>query len=143
MKTNPCLVQGSTALSLQSKATERFYDLRALIVDDDLTSNQLLQLMLKRMNFEVRGIVNGFDLFDELETYRPDVLFLDVYLPGMNGLDLLTEMHQHPAFQTIFTVIVTAVDTPSDREEARRAGSSSFLSKPFRREDLETLLEVL
>lgn len=80
---------------------------------------------------------------EEVRRVRPDLVLLDVMLPGGSGLDVLREIRGDPALDTVRVAVISAWDAASDREAAAAAGADAFVSKPFLPEELETLVAEL
>ncbi len=73
--------------------------------------------------------------------YQPDLILLDILLPGMNGIDVLHYLKQEPLTREITVVAVTALASADDRESILRAGFDDYISKPYMIEDLEAMVK--
>jgi PAS domain S-box-containing protein len=109
-----------------------------LAIDDNPTNLKLLTQMLGRLCPQLHLITaHNAELGLELAlAQRPDLILLDISMPGMNGLELLSVMKAHDRLKTIPVIAVTAHAMPHDIERARAAGFADYLTKPL---DLETL----
>lgn len=104
---------------------------RALIVDDNPVNRELLAFVLEAEGFEVRSTDRPEQALQAVGQYHPDLLLVDVQLPGMSGLELTRRIrglsHQtHPCI-----IIVTSYAMESDRERAFEAGCDGYITKPI------------
>jgi CheY-like chemotaxis protein len=91
-----------------------------LVVEDDASTRELLRDMLAREGWQVIEAANGRVALDRVAENRPQLILLDLMMPEMNGFAFLQELRQHPEWQSIPVVIVTAKDvTAADRERLR------------------------
>jgi len=117
---------------------------RVLVIDDEAYARQLIRVLLEREGFEVvvaHSADEGLRLLREL---KPDLVTVDLMMPGRDGLDLLAEKQSDPAIHDIPSLVLTAVGLRADLERAQALGSSAQLSKPFsQRQLLEAVRQVL
>lgn len=113
-----------------------------LICDDEPTLRELMRVALEgRHRFaEAEDAAEALDLAREL---HPDVLLLDVMLPGGSGLDLLEEIRADPELADMGIVVVSAWASAQDRVRAEEAGADDFLPKPFAPEQLVAAVDRL
>jgi len=104
---------------------------RALVVDDHAVNRELLSFVLEEGGFEVRTARSAEEALQVSAQCQPDVLVLDVQLPGMSGLDFTRQLRSRPAQQQACIVIVTSYAMDSDREQAFAAGCDGYLTKPI------------
>jgi two-component system, cell cycle response regulator DivK len=104
---------------------------RALVVDDHLINQELLSFVLEEEGFEVRTAPCAEEALALAEQFKPDVLILDVQLPGMSGLDLTQQLRNRPAYRQTCIVIVTSYAMECDRERAFEAGCDGYITKPI------------
>lgn len=103
---------------------------RVLVVDDILANVRLLEAKLAAEYFEVVTAMNGADALEAVQRTRPDIVLLDVMMPGIDGIEVCRRIKQNPATQHIPVVMVTALDQPEDRVRGLEAGADDFLTKP-------------
>jgi putative two-component system response regulator len=103
---------------------------RILIVDDDKMNRLLLSTILSRMSYHVSEAVNGIDCLEKAGTVCPDLILLDVEMPGMDGLDVARQLKKNNETKNIPVMIISAHDELPDRVRAVEAGAEDFLSKP-------------
>ena len=103
---------------------------RILVVDDILANVRLLEAKLTAEYFEVITAMNGLDALDAVARNRPDLILLDVMMPGIDGIEVCRRIKSNPSTQHIPIVMVTALDQPEDRVRGLNAGADDFLTKP-------------
>ncbi len=115
---------------------------RILIVDDDGASAVLLQDYLQALGCQVKHISEAKNFVGEVQVFAPDLILLDVRLPGgVSGLDLLTQMRSRAEIRDVPVAVVTAMAVAGDRDRCLAAGANEYLSKPIQLEQLDKLLE--
>lgn len=113
--------------------------MRVLIVDDEMEICLLLQRMLSRMGHDTTSATSLGEGRTLLNDFRPELIFLDIFLPDGNGLSLIPEIKK--ALPTSQVIINSAYDGEPERRKAYHAGASYFMSKPFNRKMLETAMQ--
>src|SRR5215469_304439 len=103
---------------------------RVLVVDDILSNVKLLEAKLSAEYFEVVTAFNGMDALARIEEHAPDIVLLDVMMPGMDGFEVCRRIKTNPKTAHLPVVMVTALDQPSDRVAGLDAGADDFLTKP-------------
>jgi two-component system response regulator MprA len=106
-----------------------------LVCDDDDGLRELMKVTLSP-GYRVVEAVDGPQALTALASDRPDVVLLDVMLPGYSGLQVLEAMRSDDDLRAVPVIVVSAWQTPADREAASQAGADAFLGKPFELEDL-------
>ncbi|HTO40188.1 MAG TPA: response regulator, partial [Rhizomicrobium sp.] len=103
---------------------------RVLVVDDILSNVKLLEAKLTAEYFEVVTGFNGMEAIAKTEEYSPDIILLDVMMPGMDGFEACRRIKSNPKTAHVPVIMVTALDQPSDRVAGLEAGADDFLTKP-------------
>jgi two-component system cell cycle response regulator len=103
---------------------------RVLVVDDILANVRLLEAKLAAEYFDVVTAMNGIDALDCVQRKKPDIVLLDVMMPGIDGIEVCRRIKDNPATQHIPVMMVTALDQPEDRIKGLEAGADDFLTKP-------------
>src|SRR5256885_14367091 len=103
---------------------------RVLVVDDIPANVKLLEARLSAEYFDVTTAVSGADALSICERAECDVVLLDVMMPDMDGFEVCKRLKTNPATHHIPVVMVTALDSPSDRNRGLEAGADDFLTKP-------------
>ncbi len=110
---------------------------RVLVVDDEERNLRLMEAMLLPLGYEVTLAENGLKALDSAREDPPDVILLDVMMPGMDGFEVAERLKQDAATQMISVVMVTALKETKARIRALRAGADDFLSKPVDMAELQ------
>lgn len=103
---------------------------RVLVVDDILSNVKLLEAKLTAEYFEVITAFNGLECLSKMDAGAPDIVLLDVMMPGMDGFEVCRRIKSNPKTAHVPVVMVTALDQPSDRVAGLDAGADDFLTKP-------------
>jgi two-component system cell cycle response regulator len=103
---------------------------RVLVVDDILANVRLLEAKLAAEYFEVVTAMNGVDALEAVQRTKPDIVLLDVMMPGIDGIEVCRRIKSNAQTQHIPVVMVTALDQPEDRVRGLEAGADDFLTKP-------------
>jgi two-component system, cell cycle response regulator DivK len=104
---------------------------RILIVDDSPDNLRLTQLLLECEGYAVRTADDAEQALAVLETYRPELILMDIQLPGMDGLELTRRLRKMPELQPMGIVALTAYAMQSDEANAREAGCDGYITKPI------------
>src|SRR5580692_181173 len=103
---------------------------RVLVVDDIMSNVKLLEAKLTAEYFDVGTAYNGAECLARMAEHVPDIVLLDVMMPGMDGFEVCRRIKSDPKFAHVPVVMVTALDQPSDRVAGLEAGADDFLTKP-------------
>jgi DNA-binding response OmpR family regulator len=107
-----------------------------LVVDDDRDVAQSIELSLRRRGFRVTLAHSGVEALKTLRRYRPDLVILDILMPGMSGLEVCRHLRADPNTVELPIIFLTARSQEQDRIDGLRAGADDYLSKPFNLEEL-------
>lgn len=107
-----------------------------LVVDDDPLVRGLLTAVLQDGRYELREASDGIQAMQLAGKEPPDVVILDVMMPGVNGYEVCRALRADPRCQGARIVILTARDTEDDRRQADESGADAFFTKPFSPLDL-------
>src|SRR5215469_2261022 len=103
---------------------------RVLVVDDIMSNVKLLEAKLTAEYFDVVTAFNGLECLAKMAESVPDIVLLDVMMPGMDGFEVCRRIKSDPKIAHVPVVMVTALDQPSDRVTGLEAGADDFLTKP-------------
>ena len=104
---------------------------RILIVDDEPHIRRLLATRLDTEGYTVAEAGDGEEGLRTLPDFRPDLVILDLMMPGANGLEVLSRIRADPEHGALPVIILTAKGQDSDRDLALAGGASDFVTKPF------------
>ncbi len=110
---------------------------KILIVDDESRSRAALEMILRREGFEVHNASDGASALSACATLQPDMILLDVLMPGMDGFEVCKRIKARPETRLTPVVLITGLSEKEDRIKGINAGADDFLSKPI---DLNELL---
>ena len=107
-----------------------------LVVDDQAVNVALMRAFLEEVDCDVASVASGAEVLDQVDRQVPDMILLDVNLPGLSGLEVCRLLKARPATRLVPVVIVTALNATADRIHALESGADDFLSKPVDRAEL-------
>ena len=102
-----------------------------LIVDDEPSARKTIEMLLLREGYEMYFAANGPEALGKIELNPPDVILLDVMMPGMDGFEVCRVVKESPTWQHIPIILVTALDSKRDLARGLDAGADDFLHKPY------------
>lgn len=109
---------------------------RILIVDDSPTEIHVLKTMLEKNGFETLSATSGEEGIDLAKNERPDVILMDIVMPGLNGFQATRQLTKDEATSSIPVIIVTTKDQETDRVWGMRQGAKDYVTKPAQESDL-------
>jgi len=117
--------------------------LQILIADDAPHIARSLSFVLQKEGFSVDVANNGAEALQKIREERPKVVFLDIVMPKMTGLDICKEIKTDPLLKDTYVIILTAKGGELDRQECMSVGADEYMTKPFSpREVLERVLKL-
>lgn len=113
---------------------------RILIVDDDSDSAKMQALLLDAHGFATQAVTDPQLAPDAFTAFRPDVVLLDLGMPGLNGFELCRSIRAFPGAEGVLIVVVSGFDRPEHKAMAMEAGANYYFVKPA---DPERLIELV
>jgi len=113
---------------------------KILIVDDEKSFINPVRFFLENNNFTVIEAYDGFTGLEKARNENPDIILMDLMLPGMNGYQICRLLKFDGHYKHIPIIIVSAKDTEQDREMGKKTGADSYIIKPV---DFEELLKII
>jgi two-component system cell cycle response regulator DivK len=104
---------------------------RILAVDDQEDNRRILRDLLTSAGFEVLDAVTGEDAVAVAESQRPDLILMDIQLPGIDGYEATRRIKANPALRATPLIVVTSYALSGDEAKATAAGADAYVSKPF------------
>ena len=115
-------------------------EVKALVADDEEANRLILRQMLEEIGAEVSVAADGQETLELLPQARPDILFLDIRMPGLDGMEVLRSLRQSPEWQQLTVVAFSASVLDHERRQFLEAGFDEFMDKPFRFEQVYSCL---
>ncbi|MFN6487225.1 MULTISPECIES: response regulator [unclassified Nostoc] len=112
-----------------------------LIVDDTLDNLRLLSAMLTEQGYEVRSVTNGSMALIGIQAQPPDLILLDINMPGMNGYEVCERLKSNPQTQEIPVIFISALNEVFDKVKAFSVGGVDFINKPYQIEEVLARME--
>ena len=114
--------------------------LTVIVVDDSKTIRQTAETLLKKTGYNVITAIDGFDALAKIAEFKPDIIFVDVMMPRLDGYQTCALIKNNKAFKHIPVIMMSSKDGVFDKAKGRLVGSDYYLIKPFSRDELlETL----
>jgi two-component system CheB/CheR fusion protein len=115
---------------------------RVLVVDDNIDMVRSMALLIRQMGHDVEYVINGYSALDCAQRFRPDVVFLDLVLPDVDGWELARRMRAMPELKSMRIFAVTGTAANAYRERSLDAGCDDHLLKPLDPQVVEALLNA-
>ncbi|MDM8565037.1 response regulator [Candidatus Halobeggiatoa sp. HSG11] len=112
-----------------------------MIVDDSLSVRKSLSLLVEDAGFEVLLAKDGVEAIEVMNQSKPDVMLVDMEMPRMNGLELTAHVRANQATQSLPIFMITSRTTEKHKEQAKSAGVSAYLTKPYQETELLDLID--
>ncbi len=122
---------GSSNSAMVSGSAKQSGEKKILIVDDEPFILKSLTFVLKKEGFQVDSATNGMEAREKIAQQKPDIVFLDIMMPKMNGLEVCQWLRQDPVLKGTYVIILTAKGQEADREKGLKIGADEYMTKPF------------
>ena len=109
---------------------------KVLIIDDSNTIRRSAELFLREAGYEVILAEDGFDALSKITDHEPQVIFVDIMMPRLDGYQTCALIKQNPRLKSTPVIMLSSKDGVFDRARGRLAGSDRYLTKPFTKEGL-------
>ncbi|RNC70093.1 MAG: response regulator [Desulfuromonadales bacterium] len=116
---------------------------KILIVEDEESLLKLESILLTSRGYEVSGAVDGVAAMEKMTTERPDLVILDIMLPGMDGFEVCRRIKGNPATAHIPVIMLTAKKSSQDRDRGLASGASAYMTKPFKSAKIMEVIQGL
>ncbi len=115
-----------------------------LVIDDDAISREALTILLEEEGYEVLTVSGGEEGLKSVQEHRPDLLLLDMMMPGMDGVDVIRSIRRQPGLGRVRIIALTGDVTRERLQNVLESGADRFVAKPFRIPDLlDSVREIL
>jgi CheY-like chemotaxis protein len=119
---------------------------KVLVADDKATSRELIRTVLENRGYAISEASDGIEALRLARELQPDLIILDLHMPGVDGFGVIAELRREPKFASTPIMALTASAMQGDRERALAAGFDSYVSKPIPlpalRDEVERLLGI-
>ncbi len=127
----------------ETSGRSRFTDAKVLLVDDEDQLRRVMRDLLERDGYAVTEARDGVEALDQIDRHAPDIIVLDLNLPGLDGYGVLAHLRSRPATESIPVVVLTAQGDEENEVKVFEMGADDFLSKPFRARALSARLQAV
>ncbi|WP_353932010.1 response regulator [Okeanomitos corallinicola TIOX110] len=114
-----------------------------LVVEDGLTDMEIISRYLQQAGYSVISATSSDEAQEKIDKNKPDVILLDVILPGKSGYEICRELQNNPSTSQIPVVFCSTKNTDVDKMWGNMLGAKAYLSKPVQKEELEETLKKL
>ena len=104
---------------------------KILIVDDDVTITELMEALLTMEGYQPTTVNDSPKALEAANSINPDLIVLDLMMPGLTGFELCELLQQNPKVASIPILIVSARDDPESKQRAMQCGAREYITKPF------------
>jgi twitching motility two-component system response regulator PilG len=116
--------------------------LKVLVVDDSKTIRRTAETLLSKEGCEVYTAVDGFDALSKVADHHPDIIFVDIMMPRLDGYQTCALIKHNKVFKSTPVIMLSSKDGLFDRARGRIVGSEQYLTKPFTRDELLSAIET-
>ena len=116
---------------------------KILLVDDEPNILVALEFLMQQEGYQVQTANNGREALNYMKNFIPDIVILDVMMPGMDGFEVANNIRTNNTFQSTQIIFLTAKGTPEDRWRGYSNGGEIYLTKPFDNDELVTIVKEL
>ncbi len=116
---------------------------RILIVDDEPNIVDSLEFLMRGSDYEVRVARNGDEALRRAESFRPDLVLLDVMMPQRSGFEVCQKIRENPALRDVKIIMLTAKGSNAERDRGLNFGANAYVTKPFSTNELMNTVRAL
>jgi len=115
--------------------------LKVLVIDDSKTIRRTAETLLTKEGCQVFTATDGFDALSKIADHEPDIVFVDIMMPRLDGYETCSLIKNHSVFRTTPVIMLSSKDGLFDRAKGRIVGSEQYLTKPFTKDELVGAIE--
>ncbi len=119
-----------------SSGSDGSRSLKIMVVDDSKTIRRTAEILLKKQGYIVETANDGFDALAKVAEFYPDIIFVDIMMPRLDGYQACALIKQNKVFRETPVIMLSSKDSIFDKARGRIVGSEEYLTKPFSRDDL-------
>lgn len=136
------LTHHPSAVKEVTKPADSFYEMaktpRILVVDDEESMCNFMEIMLKKEGYNVKTALSGEDAVAQIDSHRPDLVITDIMMPEMSGIELLTEAKKRR--ENLHFVVMTAFASVDSAVDALKRGADDYITKPFKVDEIKHVI---
>jgi twitching motility two-component system response regulator PilG len=135
-------LKGKFMESTITNGKPRLTGLKVLVIDDSKTIRRTAETLLTKEGCEVFTAVDGFDALSKIADHQPDIVFVDIMMPRLDGYQTCSLIKHNKVFKQIPVIMLSSKDGLFDRARGRIVGSEHYLTKPFTKDELLGAIEA-
>lgn len=116
---------------------------KILIVEDEESLLKLESILLTTRGYKVSGVTDGLKALEAIEKERPDLVLLDIMIPGIDGFEVCRRIKANPATAELPVIMLTAKKSSADQARGAEAGANAYMTKPFKSGKIIEIVEEL
>ena len=128
--------------SMINSGKPKLTGLKVLVIDDSKTIRRTAETLLTKEGCEVFTAVDGFDALSKIADHQPDIVFVDIMMPRLDGYQTCSLIKHNKVFKQIPVIMLSSKDGLFDRARGRIVGSEHYLTKPFTKDELLGAIEA-
>lgn len=125
-----------------SETLAEFSGIKVMVIDDSKTIRRSAESLLQKAGYEVLTADNGFEALPIISSQHPDIIFIDIMMPRLDGYQTCALVKNNPKYRDIPIVMLSSKDGLFDRAKGRVVGAEQYLTKPFTRDDLLDAIRI-
>ena len=118
----------------------KLQNIKVMIIDDSNTIRKSAEIFLKSSGYEVILAEDGFEAISKIIDNQPDIIFMDIVMPRLDGYQACMLIKRNPIYQSIPVIMLSSKNGIFDKAKGRIAGSTDYLTKPFTAEGLLSII---
>lgn len=119
-----------------------FEGIKVVVIDDSKTIRRTAETLLKKAGCEVLSATDGFESLSKVMEYQPNIIFVDIMMPRLDGYQTCALIKNNQAFKKIPIVMLSSKDGLFERARSRIVGAEHYMTKPFTREELLSTIKT-
>jgi twitching motility two-component system response regulator PilG len=123
-------------MPVEAAAARKLEGLKVLVIDDSKTIRRTAETLLSKEGCTVYTAVDGFDALAKIADHHPDVIFVDIMMPRLDGYQTCSLIKHNKTFRDTPVIMLSSKDGLFDRARGRIVGSEEYLTKPFTKDEL-------
>ena len=127
---------------MSSESKQALNGLKVLVIDDSKTIRRTAETLLSKEGCKVFTAEDGFDALSKIADHRPDIVFVDIMMPRLDGYQTCSLIKHNKMFRSTPVIMLSSKDGLFDRARGRMVGSEHYLTKPFTKDELLNAIET-